>query len=178
MFARAAPAIERRRFGARSSRFGQPMSRFGQQVESRAARARYDDRMAPHVNWLAVAVAAVSMFLVGGLWYSPLLFAKKWMLANGLTDEELRKRGGTGKIFGGAFALAFVSAANLGFFLGGAETTTAWGATAGALTAIWIVAAIGIVYLFERKPLALFFINAGYFVVALPLMGTILGAWR
>ena len=52
------------------------------------------------------------------------------------------------------------------------------GATAGALTAVWIVAALGIVYLFERRPLALFFINAGYFVVALPLMGVILGAWR
>ncbi|HEY2509554.1 MAG TPA: DUF1761 domain-containing protein [Polyangiaceae bacterium] len=134
--------------------------------------------MAPHVNWLAVFAAATSMFLIGGLWYSPLLFAKKWMSANGFTDEELRSRGGTGRIFAGAFALALVSAANLGFFLGGPDTTVAWGAAAGALTAVWVVAALGIVYLFERKPLALFFINAGYHAVAFPLMGLILGAWR
>jgi hypothetical protein len=134
--------------------------------------------MAPHVNWLAVFVAALSMFLLGGLWYSPLLFAARWMAANGFTDEELRKRGGTGRIFVGAFALALVAAANLAFFLGGADTTVAWGATAGALTAVWIVAALGILYLFERRPLRLFAINAGYYVVAFPLMGLILGAWR
>jgi hypothetical protein len=134
--------------------------------------------MAPHVNWLAVFVAALSMFLLGWLWYSPLLFAARWMAANGLTDEELRKRGGTGRIFGGAFVLALVAAANLAFFLGGADTTVAWGVIAGALTAVWIVAALGILYLFERRPFRLFAINAGYYVVAFPLMGLILGAWR
>jgi hypothetical protein len=40
------------------------------------------------------------------------------------------------------------------------------------------VAAIGIIYLFEGGTLKLFFINAGYFVVAFPLMGLVLGAWR
>ena len=134
--------------------------------------------MSPHVNWAAVLVASISMFLLGGLWYSPLLFANRWMSANGFTDAELRARGGTGRIFGGAFALAALSAANLAFFLGGPDTTVAWGAAAGGLTAVWVVAALGITYLFEHKPLSLFFINAGYYAVAFPLMGLILGAWR
>src|SRR5579883_2986421 len=119
--------------------------------------------MAPHVNWLAVFVAALSMFLVGGLWYSPILFAKRWMDANGFTDEQLNARGGTGRIYGGAFALALLCAANLAFFLGGADTTARWGLAAGGLTAVWIVAALGIMYLFERKPVSLFFINGGYY---------------
>lgn len=134
--------------------------------------------MAPHINPFAVLVAAVSMFLVGGLWYSPLLFARPWMAANGFTEQSLREGGGMGRIFGGSFVLALLSAANLAAYLGGPDTTALWGTAAGALTAVWIVAAIGIIYLFERRTLKLFFINAGYFVVAFPLMGLVLGAWR
>src|SRR3954453_9763970 len=55
------------------------------------------------VNWLA----ALSSFLVGGIWYSPLLFARPWMEASGLSREELA-RGGTARIFGGSFALSLV----------------------------------------------------------------------
>jgi hypothetical protein len=131
-----------------------------------------------HLNVFAILVAGASMFLIGGLWYSPILFARPWMAENGFTTESLRERGGMGRIFGGSFALALLSAGNLAAYLGGPETTAAWGATAGALTAVWIVAAIGITYLFERRSLRLFAINAGYYAVAFPLMGLVLGAWR
>ena len=131
-----------------------------------------------HLNAFAIVASGVSMFLVGWLWYSPLLFARPWMEANGFTEESLRERGGMGRILGGAFALTLVCAANLAAYLGGPETTASWGATAGALTAVWIASAIGILYLFEHKTLKLFLINAGYFVVVFPMMGLILGAWR
>src|SRR3989337_2384872 len=59
------------------------------------------------INYLAAAAAAVSTFVIGGLWYSPLLFHRAWARANGFTEADLAK-GGTGKIFGIAFALALV----------------------------------------------------------------------
>src|SRR5438105_14687977 len=37
-----------------------------------------------HVNYVAVLVAAVAVFVLGWLWYSPLLFFKPWMRARGL----------------------------------------------------------------------------------------------
>ena len=37
-----------------------------------------------HVNYLAVLVAAVAVFVLGWLWYSPLLFYKPWMRLRGL----------------------------------------------------------------------------------------------
>ena len=37
-----------------------------------------------HVNYLAVFVAAVAVFVLGWLWYSPLLFYKPWMRLRGL----------------------------------------------------------------------------------------------
>ena len=56
------------------------------------------------INWLAVLVAGISAFVIGGIWYSPGLFGKAWMKDNNLTEEVIRK-GNKGKIFG--FTLIF-----------------------------------------------------------------------
>ena len=37
------------------------------------------------INWLAILVAAISAFVVGGIWYSPLMFGNAWMKDNNLT---------------------------------------------------------------------------------------------
>jgi hypothetical protein len=129
------------------------------------------------LNYLAVLAAAVSAFVIGGLWYSPVLFQRAWMKANNLTDADVA-RGGQGKIFGLAFVFALIMAFNLAMFLNAPDTTTGWGAAAGALAAIWVVFGIGTVALFERRPFAYTAINGGYWLVALVVMGTILGAWR
>ena len=130
-----------------------------------------------NVNPWAVLAAALSTFLIGGLWYSPVLFAGAWQRAAGLSDEDL-KRGSAARIYGGAFVLAVVMAGNLAAFLG-RDAGLAWGMTAGALAgAGWVATAFGVTYLFERRPLKLFLVNAGYQVVAFVVMGAILGAWK
>ena len=129
------------------------------------------------INYLAVLAAAASTFAVGGLWYSPVLFQRAWMKANNLTEADLAG-GGTGKIFGLAFVFAVVMSLNLAMFLNAPGTTVTWGATAGALTAVWVALGIGTVALFERRPAAYTAINGGYWFVSLVLMGAILGAWR
>ncbi|MCH7763617.1 MAG: DUF1761 domain-containing protein [Candidatus Marinimicrobia bacterium] len=45
----------------------------------------------PSINYIAVLVSAVIFFIIGGLWYSPMLFAKPWMNAIGFSDEQLKK---------------------------------------------------------------------------------------
>ena len=129
------------------------------------------------INYLAVILAAFSAFVIGGLWYSPLLFAKPWMAVNNLKEGDLK--GGEAKIFGVSFILCLVMAANLAAFLSGPDTTVGWGATAGALAGVgWVALGIGVVSLFERRPLAYSLINGGYWAVAMTVMGAILGAWR
>lgn len=131
-----------------------------------------------HINYLAVLVAAVSTFVIGGLWYSPVLFQRGWMSANGFTEADLAK-GSAAKIFGVAFVLALLMAANLAAFLSGPDTTVAWGTAAGALTGLgWVMPAIATVALFERRSARYIAINGGYFVLAFVVMGAILGAWR
>ncbi len=55
-----------------------------------------------NINYLAVFVAAPSTFLIGGLWYSPILFSKAWMKANNFTEEELNNTNNA-KVFGFSF---------------------------------------------------------------------------
>lgn len=129
-----------------------------------------------HVNWLAVAAAALASFVVGGLWYSPLLFHRTWQAAAGLSEADLR--GGTGRVFGGSLLCATLAATNLAFFLG-PKATTAFGAFAGGAAGLgWVATGLTTTFLFERRPTRLILIDAGYHVVSLTTMGIILGAWR
>ena len=43
--------------------------------------------MSLDINWLAVIVAAVATFVLGGVWYGP-LFGKIWRAADGRPDPE------------------------------------------------------------------------------------------
>lgn len=132
------------------------------------------------INWLAVLVAGISSFVVGGIWYSPGLFGKAWMKANNLTENNV-KNGNKGKIFGWTLIFSLLMAANLAMFLvdsGEKKTDISWGAIAGFLAGIWTFCAIAIHSLFEQKTWRLILINGFYSVVALTLMGAIIGVWR
>ena len=126
------------------------------------------------VNLLAVGAAALSTFLIGGLWYSPVLFAKPWMALNGFTEEDL-KSANMLRTFGISFLCSVIIAFNLAAFLG-SESDLAFDIAAGFATGFgWVAMSMGMVYTFERKPLKLWLINAGYHVVAYTVMGVIIG---
>jgi len=129
------------------------------------------------INWLAVIVAGLSAFIVGGIWYSRPLFGNAWMVDSNLTEEQV-KQGNKGKIFGFTLVFSLIMAVNLAMFLADAKTNASWGATAGFLAGIWTFCAIAIHSLFELKSWRHIFINGGYSVVSLTLMGLIIGAWR
>ena len=130
-----------------------------------------------HINWLAAVAAGLSAFLVGGIWYSKALFGNAWMTDSNLTTEQIQA-GNKGKIFGFTAVFSLIMAANLAIFLSDAKTDVAWGAEAGFLAGIWTFSAIAIHSLFELKSWRLIFINGGYSIVSLTLMGAIIGVWR
>jgi len=130
------------------------------------------------VNFMAVIVAAISSFAVGSLWYSRLLFGNAWMKASGMT-EEAAKKGNMGKIFGFAFLFSLIMSLNLAFFLADPQTDAVWGLTAGFMAGFgWIAMGIGIISMFEQRSWIYIFIHSGYLIVALMIMGLILGLWR
>ncbi|MDX1502038.1 MAG: DUF1761 domain-containing protein [Thermoanaerobaculia bacterium] len=130
------------------------------------------------INWWAVLSAAVANFVIGGIWYSPALFGKIWMRANGFTEADL-KGGSAARIFGFAFLFCLAMAANLAAFLSGPETTFAFAVAAGVAAGLgWAALGLAVVALFERRSWSYILVNGGYLTVAFAAMGAILGAWR
>lgn len=130
------------------------------------------------INPWAVLAAALVNFVIGGLWYSPLLLGKAWMKANGFTESDLR-RGSPAVIFGISFVLCLLMAGNLAAFLGGPDVDLGFAVAASAAAGLgWAAFGLAVVALFERRGAAYILINGGYLTVSFVAMGLILGAWR
>ena len=127
------------------------------------------------INLLAVFLAALSTFLVGGLWYGP-LFLKTWQKEAGISDEAMASRH-PAKVFGLAFLLNLGAAYILGHVLAtygnpplATDIMIAFGLALG-----FVVTAFGVNYLFAGRSMKLFAIDAGYWIVTYSLMGVIFG---
>ena len=133
-------------------------------------------------NLLAVLLAAVAGFLIGGVWYSPLLLGERWMKAADISEERI-KASNKGQIFGIAFAALLLMSYCLEMFIGptaavaeGFFTPSQQGAFYGFLAGFgWVFAAVVVVGLFELRSPAYMLINGGYWVVTMTAMGAILG---
>jgi len=132
----------------------------------------------PQVNWLAVIVAAIAMFGLGAVWYSPVLFVKQWAKAAGITREG-SPGPGFPLIMVGAFVLTLIMAANLAFFLAGPNTSVGFAVGAAIAAGLgWATLSLWVISLFEQRPFSYVLINGGYLTVGFALMGLILGLWR
>ena len=130
--------------------------------------------MGTEVHWLAVLVAGLSGFAVGGVWYGP-LFLKPWLAAEGKTKEEMGG-GHPVKVFGFAFLCNLFSAFILDHVFGtygnppmGLSLAIASGVALG-----FVIPAYGVNYLFAGRKLALFVIDAGYWLVTYLVMGALI----
>lgn len=129
-----------------------------------------------HLNYLAVIVAALSSFLLGGLWYSPILFGPAWQRAAG----DTRKPGDAhpARVFGFSFLFALAAAFIYALVMpapGDATHALLQGLAIGAGV---VAASFGINYQFANRPAVLWFIDGGYHTVQFALYGLILGLWR
>ena len=128
------------------------------------------------MNYLAVVVAALSNFIVGGLWYSKILFGNVWMQSNNFAEDDI-KGANMGLIYGKTFVLMLIAAFVLAMFIG-PEATLGTGLLAGLFVGVgWVATSMGVNDLFERRSTAHFLVNSGYHVVSFMVMGAILGVW-
>lgn len=129
------------------------------------------------IHYPAVLAAAALSFVIGGLWYSPIGFATAWMQAAGLSEAQT-KQAPMGRIFGFSALAQLVIAFNLAAFLG-PQASVGFGLAAGAAAGLgWVAMSLGVIYLFEQRPLKLWLINSGYQVLTYTVMGGLLGAWK
>jgi Protein of unknown function (DUF1761) len=140
----------------------------------------------PAVNYLAVLVAAIVIFGLGGLWYSPILFAKKWIALQGRTEEQERAQAAAANMplmYISAFVCSLIIAGVLAHVM--AHMASAMpinglhGATFGFMA--WLGFAAPTSYataMFSFKSRQLWLIDTAYNLVSFLLAGIILGAWR
>jgi Protein of unknown function (DUF1761) len=132
-------------------------------------------------NVLAIFVAAVAAFVIGGLWYSPLLFAKQWVAAHEFGPEGMEKmKADAPRAYGISFVAFLVMAAVLSIVLNhlGAHDWKS-GALWGAHMWLGFALTLGLIAnVYSGKKFAVFLIDTGYQLVYLTAMGAILGAWH
>ena len=135
------------------------------------------------INLLSVLVAAIATMVLGFVWYSPLLFAKPWMVEMGYNPEDKAKmeelRKGAGKSYGISFVASLVSAFVLAKII---DITTVDSALYGMKIgfAVWLgfVTTVQLTSkLFGNQSTKLYLINTGYQLVCYLAMGAILAVW-
>jgi hypothetical protein len=125
------------------------------------------------INWLAVVLGTLAFFAVGAIWYSA-LFGKIWQRELGMSDEQLKSGLNMPMIFGTCLLLEFVVVLTLGHlfaFLHPGPHAIMMMATGFGLAIM--APAVGINYLYQRKSLKLFLIDAGHFVVGMTVVGLV-----
>ncbi len=133
------------------------------------------------VNVWAVLVSAIVVWILGSLWYSPILFGKMWMKLSGFKESDMRKAKKKGMIKEYIIMLvgSFITAYVLAHFVSYTNSTTILdGGVLGAWLWIGFIAPIALgMVLWEGKPVKLYLINTGYYLVSLVIMGAILASW-
>jgi glycerol uptake facilitator-like aquaporin len=134
------------------------------------------------IKYPAVIVATIVHYILGGLWYSPLLFGNKFLQYINWTPEQLKviESQSHAKELVIAFIMSFVLVFVLAHFVNHTNATNAVG---GIQTGFWLW--LGFVVttqlptvIFEGRSLGLYLLNVGYQLVGCMLAGAILAVWR
>jgi len=154
-------------------------------------------------NFLAILVAAAVPIVMGFLLYNPKIFGNAWMREAEMTEEKM-KGGNMAVIFGVSILLSILlsfftiflvvhETGVYGMTEGQLDGATAkafmdeWagkyrsfghGAIHGGMAGVFMVLPIvAINAMFERKSWKYILINAGYWIVCLAIMGSIISGW-
>ncbi len=127
------------------------------------------------MDWLAVGIAAVLNMVIGFLWYSKWLFGDAWLKLQGRKGEEMK--GGQLSLLWGVIN-SLVIAYFLAFFQGClGVTTVSDGVFVGFCIWLGFVATTQISsVIWGGRSLRLFFLDTGYKLLSLLVMGGVIGA--
>jgi hypothetical protein len=131
-----------------------------------------------NMNWLAVIVASLAYFFVGAIWYS-FLFKNAWIKNSGVNVNDPNAKKGMAQIMLTSLILVFICSIGIAIFLSRVGPSS-WmsGAKVGLVAGVcFSVTAISNSYLFEKRPLGLHLVNAGYNIVGCVVAGIILAIW-
>jgi hypothetical protein len=135
-----------------------------------------------NVNLVAVIVTAIVSFVIGMLWYSPILFGKAWLKAGEFDKKFIQKmhKEKMGRKMVASFVGGLLMACVLSYFV---VYASASGFIEGMVVGFWLW--LGLIapvllgsILWEGRALQYYFINVVYWLVNVAVMGGILTVWR
>ncbi|MCR6642047.1 MAG: DUF1761 domain-containing protein [Sporocytophaga sp.] len=129
------------------------------------------------MTYLIVFVAALSAFMIGGLWYSPIMFLNIWSKASA-NDPKSEEGRHPVRVFGLSFLFSLIAAISLFNFLGPQPSLQEAIKTSLLIGICFVATSFGINYQFSHKSMILWLIDAGYHCVQFLTMGLIFGLWH
>jgi len=133
--------------------------------------------MEVHVNYLAVAAAAVASYIFAAIWYGA-IFAKLWMRLTGITDMKPAPMNMVLMLIS-SFVMAYVLHHSIVFGDAYLKTSGISGGLAGAFF-LWlgyIATTTLATKLYEKKPWGLWVLDNAFWLISLSVMATILSVW-
>ena len=131
-----------------------------------------------NINYLAVLVAGIVNYAIGAIWFGA-LFGKLWMDLSGI--KEMKPSVGPMAIgLIGSLVMSFVLAHAVIFANAFMKTDgLGGGLMCGFFNWVGFVAPVTLgVVIYEKKSWKLWFLNNGYWLIALLAMGAILSVWK
>ena len=127
------------------------------------------------INIPGVLVGAVVSFLLGGLWYSKILFGELWHREVGGDPARAHH---PARVFGVSFVLSLLAAGVFAHHLGPGPLLRDAVLQGLLVGAAYAGTSLGINYQFSGRSTLLLLIDAGYHVCQFGLYGMVLGLWR
>jgi hypothetical protein len=133
--------------------------------------------MEVHVNYLAVATAAIASYIIAAIWYGA-IFSKLWQRLTGITDMKPAPMNIV-LVLIGSFVMAYVLDHSIIFGDAYLKTGGVHGGLMGAFF-IWLgfVATVTLcTKLYEKKPWGLWILDNAFWLISLMVMSIILSVW-
>ncbi|PCJ66291.1 MAG: hypothetical protein COA58_05815 [Bacteroidetes bacterium] len=130
------------------------------------------------MQFLEPIIGGIAAFLVGFLWYTT-LFGKQWQALTGMSDEDAKKD--MARTHGLSLLMMIIMSFALNTFVINAHPaelqTFGHGMFHGAMIGVFYAAtSTAINYLYQRKSIKLWLIDAGYQIVMLAVSGGVMAA--
>lgn len=131
------------------------------------------------INYWAVIVAWLISIIIGGFWYSPAGFGKKWSKMSGVDMMKTPKAETARAIRFVAISCVFQVFA-LAVVLHSLDVQTVWQGIQASLFLWFSFVAITTIgnTLYQRQTLGFWWLNASYFLVVMAINGVLFAAWQ
>lgn len=128
--------------------------------------------MLNEIDLLSVFVAAIAAFIVGAVWYSPMLFLTRWSTEAGVNpDEEVSN---PVKVYGLTFIYTLFASFSMAFILA-PNTDIVRALLTALIVGVGIVAtSLGINYQFALNSTEHWLIDSGFHIVRLMVIALVL----